>query len=544
MDTDLKIKRVMVSISNAYGLESLIDFLAESGVEIFATSGTAKRINAMGHKCHKIEDLTGFAQMLDGRVKTLHPKVFAPILADMTQEKHRMDLECLGVKKFDMLVVNLYPFEDKAVEIAKGKDYGELNRLVEYIDIGGVALIRAAAKNFTHTAILTSPTQYEMVINEMRTHDGALSYGTRLKLAIEAFRHTAWYDAIIHSVFATYTGTDGLCDKIVLPIQHHAHVRYGENPNLWGAIYTPPTQIPAIAKAFEPWELGMLGMKIHQGKAMSFNNYMDTYAAWTMVNSFTMPCCTFVKHNNPCGLAIDSDIYQAFKKAYESDPLSAFGGIIAINRTFSKKMAEFLKGKFFEVIIAPSYEAEALEILAKKKNLRVLEAPQKGEWYENKSTSYLPLSLDIKKAGPYFLIQDCMTLPKDNIKNWSKVVSEREPTESEWINLDFAFRAVGFVKSNAIVAVKDLATIGIGAGQMSRVDAMSIALRKAGERAKGGVIGSDAFFPFRDSIDLAAEHGITAIAEPGGSIRDEEVITAANEHNIALVFTGIRVFRH
>ncbi len=538
---DLEIKRALISLSDKEGIDDLANQIKSRGGSILASGGTASYLESLGLECEKVEDLTGYAAMLDGRVKTLHPKIFGGILADTGREKHKKELEELGIKKLDMVVVNLYPFEKVAADI---NDVGEEEKktLIENIDIGGVALIRAAAKNCSSTAVLTCPEQYGPVLEEMKANDMSLSLRTRERLAVEAIRHTAWYDSIISTVLGAGmdSGREGMPNRMILALNRHAKVRYGENPEQKAAIFTPPMDIPVIARSFHDWERAMPGMIILQGKQMSFNNYMDTYSAWAMVNSWARPCCCFVKHTNPCGLAADEDAERAFKKAYDCDPMSAFGGIIALNRPFTGAMGETIKGKFFEVIIAPSYEKDALDMLGKKKNLRVIEARGEGK----KRAKRPPFSLDIKKAGPFFLAQEPMELPQAELSDWGKVVTERDPGPGEWAELDFAFRAVSFVKSNAIVIVKDRAAVGVGAGQMSRVDSMDLAVKKADGRERGGVVGSDAFFPFRDSIDLAAEAGITAVVEPGGSIRDEEVIEAANEHDMAMVFAGRRVFRH
>lgn len=502
--------RALVSVYDKSGLDVLARGLDELGVEIVASGGTYRYIENLGISATKIEDITGFPEILDGRVKTLHPAVHGGILA-MRTEKHLKQLEEHGLKPIDIVVVNLYPFE----EVAKKTD--DLSELIENIDIGGVALIRAAAKNYRWVSVLTSPEQYGDLLDAIK--NGALDEDYRKKLALESFAYTARYDTKIYNTLQALMDS-GLPEHLITYYRKKQDLRYGENPYQRAALYVDPSDERGIPHAEQ----------LH-GKEVSFNNIMDIDSALNMVRDFEKPTVAIIKHMNPCGLASADTLSKAYDKALASDPVSAFGSVIAVNRTLDEQTAEKMRKLFIEAIIAPGFEDSALEILEKKKNLRLLVTPELETEIGGK---------DVRWILGGALLQDRVFTPEYNLNT----ATEREPTEQELKDLKFAWKVVKHIKSNAIVFVKDEATVGVGAGQMSRVDSVKIAAMKAGDKAKGAVMASDAFFPFRDGVDVAAEAGITAVIEPGGSKRDDEVIQAANEHGMAMVFTGHRVFRH
>lgn len=522
----VKIKRALLSVSDKSGITDLATKLIDHGVEIISTGGTYKVLKSEGLDVKEVSDVTKFPEMMDGRVKTLHPYIHGGILAKRDAEAHQNALKEHNIEQIDLLVINLYPFMDT---VRSGADF---DTCIENIDIGGPAMIRSAAKNHKDVAIVTDPRSYTRILEELNTNDGALSAKTRLDLAENAFARTAAYDAAISNWFAEKTdkhtppriGFFGVLDK---------KLRYGENPHQSAALYKTHHSRPGVANA-----------KQVQGKELSYNNINDTDAAFELVSEFEEPCIAIIKHANPCGVALAEDIKTAYENALKCDPVSAFGGIIASNKTITASIADLIKDVFTEVIIAPSIEAEALNILADKKNLRILttgEMPTIGERFKNAKTI----------AGG-LLVQDCDfgTISEEELK----IVTEREPTDQELNDMLFAFRVAKHVKSNAIIYAKNKATVGIGAGQMSRIDSARIAARKAEDASeaaglehsmiKGSVVASDAFFPFADGLIAAAEAGATAIIQPGGSIRDDEVIEAANERGLAMVFTGQRHFRH
>lgn len=516
-----KITRALISVSDKSGIVEFCQELSQLGIEILSTGGTAKTLAEHNISVTDVSDYTGFPEMMDGRVKTLHPKVHGGILGRRGIDDAIMLKN--GIKPIDMVVVNLYPFEET---IAKGDC--DLETAIENIDIGGPTMIRAAAKNHVDVAIIVHPSYYASTLSELKNANNCLSAETRFKLALKSFEHTARYDTAI----ATYLGSinnNQFPDTLNLQFYLNQTMRYGENPHQNAAFYrekSPASGTIAAARQI-------------QGKELSYNNIADADAALECVKAFNdKPTCVIVKHANPCGVAEADDILAAYDKAYSTDPTSAFGGIIAFNRELDKKTAsEIIKRQFVEVIIAPSISPDAQTVLVEKQNIRALEC---GMWNAIDQPSF-----DFKRIAGGLLVQDkdVGQITRSDIK----VVSQRAPTEQELVDLLFAWKVAKFVKSNAIVYCKNGQTIGVGAGQMSRVYSAKIAGIKASDEGlivPGSAMASDAFFPFRDGIDAAAEAGITAIIQPGGSMRDNEVIAAANEHNIAMVFTGMRHFRH
>ena len=522
-DTTLTLKRALISVSDKTGIVEFARALAERGVELLSTGGTWRLLNDAGIPVREVSDYTGFPEMMDGRVKTLHPKIHGGILGrrgtdDAVMAEH-------GIAPIDLVVVNLYPFE---ATVARADC--TLADAIENIDIGGPTMVRAAAKNHQDVAIVVNPSDYDRILKELDENAGGLTFATRFDLAVKAFEHTAAYDAAI----ANYLGTrvsesDARFPRTLnLNFVKKQDLRYGENPHQAAAFYVDPRNEEASVSTAEQL----------QGKALSFNNIADTDAALECVKPFADPACVIVKHANPCGVAIGVDIAQAYDLAYATDPTSAFGGIIAFNRELDGKTARMIiERQFVEVIIAPAVSDEAREIVAAKPNVRLLACgPLNGDRAD---------ALDYKRVVGGLLVQDRDLGMVD--ASQVKTVTRRAPTEQELADLLFAWEVAKYVKSNAIVYAKNGRTIGIGAGQMSRVYSAKIAAIKAadeGLEVKGSVMASDAFFPFRDSVDAAAEAGITAIIQPGGSMRDQEVIDAANEHGIAMVFTGMRHFRH
>jgi phosphoribosylaminoimidazolecarboxamide formyltransferase/IMP cyclohydrolase len=510
----LSIKRALISVSDKSGIVDFAKALSEQGVEILSTGGTAKLLAENGISVIEVSDYTGFPEMMAGRVKTLHPKIHGGLLGRRGVDDEVMNQH--QINPIDLVVVNLYPFEDTIA-----KPDCDLNTAIENIDIGGPAMLRSAAKNHAAVTVVVNADDYDTVLQEMTANKSAVTAETRFKLAQKVFAHTANYDGAI----ANY-----LSDANVLSLQYQKvqDMRYGENPHQKAAFYTESKiDEPCIATAVQI-----------QGKELSYNNVADTDAALECVKSFEVPTCVIVKHANPCGVATGDNILAAYDRAFKTDPTSAFGGIIAFNRPLDADTAKaIIDRQFVEVIIAPEVAEDAKPILATKKNVRVLAT---GMWQAQRSNG-----LDFKRVNGGLLVQDrdLGTITADDLK----IVTKRQPTDKELQDLLFAWKVVKFVKSNAIVYCKDNMTIGIGAGQMSRVYSAKIAAIKAADEnleVKGSVMASDAFFPFRDGIDSAKEVGITAVIQPGGSIRDEEVIAAADEYDMAMVFTGMRHFRH
>jgi phosphoribosylaminoimidazolecarboxamide formyltransferase/IMP cyclohydrolase len=542
-----KIERVLISVSDKTGIVDLARSLREFNVEIVSTGGTAKTLRESGIAVTDISDLTGFPEMMDGRVKTLHPRVHGGLLAIRENPEHAAAMEQHNIKPIDMVVVNLYPFFETIRKKGVTKE-----EAIEQIDIGGPAMIRSAAKNASDVAVVVLPSKYDEIIAELHAHNGALSQSTRERLALGAFQLTAAYDAVVSAYLAdsverensVSAGTGGVAagggaggfrstqefsiDEFhgSLPSQKSwtisklMDLRYGENPHQIAALYQ------TAAKG------GLANAEILSGKEMSFNNYIDAEAAFQLVCDFTETACAIIKHTNPAGVGLGLTGLEAYQRALATDPISAFGGIVAFNKPVDVAAAEELIKIFTEVVIAPDYDQAALDVLQSRKNLRVIKTPA------IKKTD----ALEFKQISGGMLVQtkDTHVLKSNDLK----VVTIRQPSEEEMDALLFAWIVCKHTKSNAIVYARKGQTVGVGAGQMSRVDSVKIAAMRAQLPLAGSVLASDAFFPFRDGIDEAAKHGITAIIEPGGSVRDEEVIAAANEHNLAMVFTGIRHFKH
>jgi len=516
-----KIKRALISVSNKEGIVELCSTLVnEHQVEIISTGGTLKSLLDAGVKAIDISEFTGFPEMMDGRVKTLHPKVHGGILArrDIDQKVMKEN----EIKEIDLVVVNLYPFVETI-----SKPETSLDEAIENIDIGGPSMLRSAAKNNKYVGVVVDPNDYDLVLNELKENKGFISEETRGKLAAKAFTHTAAYDSAISSYLSSNQNKE-FPENIFLKFELKEVLRYGENPHQEAAFYVDPK---------DSMNSGISNSLQLQGKELSYNNIADTDAAYECVKAFEDPACVIVKHANPCGIATDKNIVGAYEKAFSSDPTSAFGGIIAINRELNKEIAQsIINNQFVEVIIAPGVTDEALDITKDKENVRVLNAKELGP--QAKGFKFLSVTDGMLVQGT-----DNEIVTKDDLK----IVSKRQPSEIEIQNCLFAWKVCKFVKSNAIVYARENQTIGIGAGQMSRIDSAKIAASKATERGfktQGCSMASDAFFPFRDGIDAAAEIGITSVIQPGGSLRDDEVIKAADEADMAMIFTGVRHFRH
>ncbi|MHB1260027.1 bifunctional phosphoribosylaminoimidazolecarboxamide formyltransferase/IMP cyclohydrolase [Thiobacillus sp.] len=518
-----KIQRALLSVSDKTGLVDFARALATAGVELLSTGGTAKALRDAGLAVIDVSEYTGFPEMLDGRVKTLHPKVHGGILARRDLPEHVATMTAHGMGTIDLVCVNLYPF------VATVSKPHTLDDAIENIDIGGPAMVRSSAKNYRHVAIVTDPADYPALVAEMQANGGALADATRFTLAKKAFSHTAEYDGAISNYLTALNDSnerEAFGEKLNLQFTRAQTCRYGENPHQAGAFYVEahaPAGTIATARQI-------------QGKELSYNNIADTDAALECVKLFdAAPACVIVKHANPCGVAYGTNLLDAYNRAYQTDPESAFGGIIAFNGRLDGETAQaIVERQFVEVIIAPEVSPEASAAVAAKKNVRLLEC---GKW------SGAVAQLDMKRVAGGLLVQDADVLLHGELK----VVTQRAPTDKEMDDLLFAWRVAKFVKSNAIVYAKDRMTVGVGAGQMSRVNSARIAAIKAehaGLAVPGSVMASDAFFPFRDGIDQAGAAGIKAVIQPGGSMRDDEVIAAANEHGIAMVFTGTRHFRH
>ena len=502
----------LLSVFDKTGIVDLARSLADEGWRIVSSGGTARVIAEAGITVTDVADLTGVPAILDHRVVTLHPKVHGGLLADPTNAQHQADMDAYGIEAIDLVVCNLYPFEEQPS--------------IEQIDIGGPAMVRAAAKNHAHVAVVVDPADYAGVVGEIRTN-GSISAATRRTLASRAFARIAAYDALIANWFAAAEaaeqvaqGGDSLPSTLHLSLFRQQPLRYGENPHQAGARYLAAGQRSWWDNAVQ-----------HGGKEMSYLNVYDTEAAWRLVNRFDDAGCVIVKHANPCGVALADNAAEAYRLANACDPISAFGGIVAVNRDVDAELATALAPVFTEVVVAPGYTSDALEILTAKKNLRVLSAmPPVGS------------ALDVRSVDGGVLVQNTDTIQLDR-SSW-RVVTDVAPTGAQWDDLVFAWVVCAAVSSNAIVYAKDLQAFGIGAGQQNRLDSARIAADRSAGRAAGGVCASDAFFPFRDGLDAAAAAGILAVIQPGGSVRDDEVIATANERGIAMVFTGERHFRH
>ncbi|MFC7841785.1 bifunctional phosphoribosylaminoimidazolecarboxamide formyltransferase/IMP cyclohydrolase [Streptomyces sp. NPDC001046] len=511
------LRRALVSVYDKTGLEDLARGLHEAGVELVSTGSTAAKIAAAGVPVTKVEELTGFPECLDGRVKTLHPRVHAGILADLRLDSHREQLAELGVEPFDLVVVNLYPFRET---VASGASPDEC---VEQIDIGGPSMVRAAAKNHPSVAVVTSPARYADVLSAVQ--NGGFDLATRKRLAAEAFQHTAAYDVAVASWFASsYAPVDEsqFPDFLGATWEREHTLRYGENPHQPAALYVSGTGGLAQAE------------QLH-GKEMSYNNYTDTDAARRAAYDHAEPCVAIIKHANPCGIAIGADVAEAHRKAHACDPLSAFGGVIAVNRPVSKEMAEQVAEIFTEVIVAPDYEDGALEALTKKKNIRVLRCPDGPS---------APVEVKPIDGGALLQVTDRLQADGDDPAHWTLATGEALG-EAELAELAFAWKACRAVKSNAILLAKDGASVGVGMGQVNRVDSAKLAVERAGaERAAGAYAASDAFFPFPDGLEILTGAGVKAVVQPGGSVRDELVVEAARKAGVTMYFTGTRHFFH
>ena len=519
-----RIKRALISVHNKNGIATFAKELTKLGIEILSTGGTAKLLQKEGIRVKEVSDYTGFPEILDGRVKSLHPKIHGGILAKRDNEEHIKQIKKLGIDFIDMVVINLYPFE----EVIK-KPNVSLEEVIENIDIGGPAILRSAAKNFQDVAVVSSPEDYDAIIKELKENNGDLSLETKKKLAAKVFEYTFKYDSTISSELNKRFDIkkDIFPSVVSQKWERLQELRYGENPHQQAAFYGKSLQ-----KNFE--QLG--------GKELSFNNILDLDAAWTAAQDFEEPAAVIIKHTNPCGLACGNDLLQAYKKAHSCDPISAFGSVVSFNRKVSKNLAKEITKTFVEAVIAPEYEDEALQILKKREDLRVIKMAVASTGQK-----------DIRCALGGYLLQEKDYFRVD--KKAMKVVTLVKPTENQWQDLLFAWKVAKNVKSNAIVLSKDLGTIGVGAGQMSRIDSMKIALSKACpvrdsslngacQTPKGAVLASDAFFPFSDVVEEAHKAGIVAIIQPGGSKKDQESIDACNKYGIAMVFTGERHFRH
>jgi len=523
--------RALISVSDKTGIVELARDLHASGVSLISTGGTAKLLAEQGLPVTEVAEVTGFPEMLDGRVKTLHPKVHGGLLARRDTPEHMAALQAHGIDTIDLLIVNLYPFEATVA-----KDGCTLEDAIENIDIGGPAMVRSAAKNWKDVAVMTDASQYAQVLAEIQTH-GHVSDATRFALSVAAFNRIAQYDAAISGYLSSLDLSTG--QRSVFSAQANGNfiklqdLRYGENPHQQAAFYRDLYPAPGSLVMAEQL----------QGKELSYNNIADADAAWECVKTFDAPACVIVKHANPCGVAVGQDALESYSKAFQTDPTSAFGGIIAFNRPVDKAAAEAVSKQFVEVLMAPSYSAEALEIFKAKANVRVLQIalPPGGTSPWDKGQN----AIDVKRIGSGLLMQTA-----DNHElQWAdlKVVTQMQPTPTQMQDLLFAWKVGKFVKSNAIVFCANGMTMGVGAGQMSRLDSARIASIKAGHAnlsLQGTAVASDAFFPFRDGLDVVIDQGATSIIQPGGSMRDPEVIDAANERGVAMVFTGVRHFRH
>ena len=516
----MKVKRALISVSNKEDISDFARGLSNLGIEILSTGGTAAILSEAGIKIKSVSDITGFPEMLDGRVKTLHPIIHAGILARRDEKEHMENLKKHNIATIDILVCNLYPFEKTINKPQVG-----IEEVIENIDIGGPTLIRAAAKNYRDVIVVTNKDQYANVLKTLKSK-GELSLNEKEKLALDAFAHTAQYDSIISNYLRKKWTNEILPDENSIAMRKIQDMRYGENPHLKGAFYKSLPEItePCIANV----------MKL-QGKELSYNNILDGDCAIECIKEFSDPTCVIVKHATPCGIASANNLLQAWKDAYATDIYSPFGGIVSFNKEVERDVADELSNLFLEVVIAPGFSTDSLEVFNKKKNLRLLELKnldkkidRKGIIYRSVVGGFLSQERDVKLTSK---------------EDW-KIVTKKKPTEEELRSMEFAVKCVKHIKSNSVVFIKDTHTVGIGGGQTARVDAAWIATQKGKENIKGSIMASDAFFPFRDAVDLAAKAGVKAIIQPGGSIHDYEVIQAANELDIAMVFSGQRYFRH
>jgi phosphoribosylaminoimidazolecarboxamide formyltransferase/IMP cyclohydrolase len=513
--------RAIVSVSDKTGVTDFAKGLSQLGFEIFSTGGTKKALAGAGVPVKSVSEITGFPEILNGRVKTLHPMVHGGILANRKIAAHMAELAKHNIGEINLVAVNLYPF----VQTVAKEDI-TLDEALENIDIGGPTMIRAAAKNFPSVIVLVDPQDYQPVLEQLR--QGGVDLSERKRLAQKAFQHVAVYDTAI----SQYLRRDmkGFPEEMTVALKKRYGLRYGENPHQRAAFYAEL----AVGVAMET---GITWAEQLGGKELSFNNILDADAAWGAVTDFAAPTVAVIKHTNPCGLASHDDIAEAYRRAFSGDEVAAYGGIVAVNRPVTLAMAEAMRPVFYEIVIAPDYEPQALELLKKKRDLRILVA-ELPPGYGKAPAGYL----DFRRVKGGFLVQNSDSLPEDKVD--LKTATKRQPTLAEVKDLLFAWRVVKHIKSNAIVLVKDKTLLGMGAGQPSRIISAQIAIEKAGDKVVGSVLASDAMFPFPDVVEAAAKAGVTAIIQPGGSIRDEDSIKAADAHNIAMVFTGVRHFRH
>jgi phosphoribosylaminoimidazolecarboxamide formyltransferase / IMP cyclohydrolase len=513
----VKVKRALISVFNKAGLEEFARALADMGVEIISTGGTARLLADQGIPVTEVADVTQFPEMLGGRVKTMHPRIQAGILAKRSDPDHMKTIADHGIEPIDMVVVSLYPFEEVSSQRGTAEE-----SVIEMIDIGGPTMIRAAAKNHEGVAVITEPDDYKPVLDELGSNGGELSAQTCRRLATKAFHRTAHYDFVIANWFSETEGD--FPSHILRDYEKVMELSYGENPHQRAAYY---------AESGARRHLLSRITQLH-GKKLSFNNLYDLHAARSLAAEFALPACVIIKHNNPCGAALAESLVKAYEKALESDPVAAFGAVIAVNRVIDVETAQKMSELFIEVLFAPGYDDRALEMLSRKPDIRIL--------VDNERRKVNPGEMDYKRVLGGLLVQDRDVDLED--RESMEVVSKRHPTEAEWGDLIFASRVAKHVKSNAIVIAKDLATLGVGAGQMSRVDSTRIAIEKARSDLKGSVIGSDAFFPFPDAVELAIENGVTAFMQPGGSKRDDLSVKVCDEKGAAMVFSRRRHFLH
>ncbi len=505
--------RAIISVWDKTGVVDLARELVGLGAEVFSTGGTKKSLEAAGIPVKGIAELTGFPEILDGRVKTLHPAVHGGILARRDLPQHMEELSRNHIQTIDLVAVNLYPFLETI-----SRPGVTLEEALENIDIGGPTLLRAAAKNFPHVLVLVDPADYAPLVEKLRR--GEVSLEERRRLAAKAFQHVACYDTAISQYLR---GEGDFPEELTIALRKHLSLRYGENPHQQAVLYEEVGPGWGITSAKQLW-----------GKELSFNNFLDADAAWAVVSEFTEPTVAVIKHTNPCGLASHPDVAEAYRRALSGDPVSAFGGIVAANRRLTAEAAREIVKTFYEIVLAPGFAPEALEVLKAKRDLRLLDVSELRE---------TPASaLDFRRISGGFLVQTRDSFPVERLS--MRTVTRREPSQEELRDLLFAWQAVKHVKSNAIVLAKDKTLLGMGAGQPSRVQSVEIALKKAGERSRGSVLASDAMFPFPDGVEMAAQGGVTAIIQPGGSVRDKEVIEVADRYGMAMVFTGVRHFKH
>ncbi len=514
-----KVKRAIISVSDKRGIEEFAQELSKLGIEIISTGGTAKTLRAAKLKIKDVSEYTKFPELLGGRVKTLHPKIHGGILWRRDDPKDKEEITANNINSIDMVVVNLYPFEETVSNPNVAFD-----EAIENIDIGGPTMLRAASKNFKDMVVIVDPADYSKVLDELKILNGEASYDTKFYLAQKVFAHTARYDTLIANYLARHGRLAGeFPEYLNLSFLKVSNLRYGENPHQKAALYREP-----LYRGFS-----LVDAKILQGKEMSFNNYLDSGAALDLVKEFKEPAAVIVKHNNPCGVAVAETTHAAYKKSFETDPVSAFGGVIALNRDVDVLTASEIMTLFVEVVIAPGFEPDALKILSRKPNIRLLEV----------NLSKNAVSFDIRKIQGGVLVQDKDTGMIDDFESL-KVVTKRKPTDDELTALEFAWKVCKHVKSNAIIYTSKDQALGIGVGQTSRVDAAKVGAMKAIKPLEKSVVASDAFFPHRDGIDFIAKVGVTAVIQPGGSLKDNDVIAAADEYNMAMLFTGMRHFKH